>query len=57
MEKLMKKVVKKVISFLTAPRLSYLDIAIIGILSEIIFPIIFSIMAEMITIFCNVVGR
>ena len=53
----MKKLMKKVITFLTAPRLSYLDIAIIGILSEIIFPIIFSIMAEMITIFCNVVGR
>lgn len=57
MEKLMKKVVKKVISFLTAPRLSYLDIVIIVIFSDIIFPIIFSIMAEMITIFCNVVGR
>lgn len=43
----MKKLMKKVITFLTAPRLSYLDIVIIGILSEIIFPII----AEMITIF------
>jgi len=53
----MEKLMKKVITFLTAPRLSYLDIAIIGILSEIIFPIIFPIMAEMITIFCNVAGR
>lgn len=53
MEKLMKKVMKKVISFLTAPRLSYLDIAIIGILSGIILPI----MAEVITIFCSVVGK
>lgn len=53
MEKLMKKVMKKVISFLTTPRLSFLDIVIVDILSGIIFPII----VEMITFFCNVVGR
>lgn len=53
MKKVMKKIMKKVISFLTAPRLSFLDIVIVDILSGIIFPII----DEMITFFCNVVGR